>query len=313
MLWLVFAAAHANVLPYNDDISQSGIVIIASVQDSQPYLQIGGRSLPLQDDGVAPDKIAGDSVFSLFFETNQERKYDLQLLSSEEEILWSGQISSTPQHQVWLWMNGNVGNDLRVKVEYKKLVNTHNNSLFSLDESQSHLYVRLAIAIAFFCLGLLVRRKAATQLQRIVAPFKHHTLNNPLGMQQVWLTSLSTHQQILLDALRAFAPSMNILLLTSEDGAKDLKKDLEAIGAVFTLSEKNTETHIVLSNFKNLLDLGPALLVVDGIAALEAPAPEEQPHQVAIELLKSTHSILLLTSERYSFPDTVYVQETEER
>ncbi|MEC7983763.1 MAG: hypothetical protein VX278_01285 [Myxococcota bacterium] len=314
MFWIFAAFAHATVLPHNDDIDRSGIVFIAQIEEPNAFIKLGSKSVLLKDDGVSPDKEAQDGVTAGFFEANREKSYNLRLMSAQDKLLWTGEVTSIPQHQVWVWIRHPRGAPMDVKIEYKKLLNaTHKTSMLSFDAAQGDLYMRFGIAVLFFLFGWLIRIKKPSQIRRKGKPFAHPTLKNPIGIQQVWLVPPQNRLPVLLDALTAFTPSMNVLLLLDPETPAEDRSAAESMPGVFVLSKVPTENHLVLQEYKNLSAMGPVLLIIAERRALEPPVNQEQPNQVVIDLLQTDCSILFLCAEKpAALPKSVHVKNTEE-
>ena len=85
-----------------------------------------------------------------------------------------------------------------------------------------------------------------------------------------------------------------MLLLLPPTASEALRAELSGIGGVFVLSDDRVESHIVVSNFTELAAMGPALLLVDGLDALEPANDSEAAHTVATDLQESVHSMVVL-------------------
>ena len=300
MIWILAAAqwVWSQEIPTNDDIDQVGVACVVRVESSALSLFLKGRQYTLQDQGVAPDKVANDGVYGVFVPTTEEGKVDVALYEGAK-LLWMGVIPLPPKNQqTWLVIDEkHPGKKPIVEVRFKPL---GGNILPPSKRKEQLSWLRFwGILIVGFAIGWWLRRPKNIDLElwkpQLEAAKKQQT--------EVWEY---TDFEYMLSALTSIGESHSILLCTSAE-RRALFRDLAKASNVF-VPQLNVHTPATIAaQFQQLQPYGLVIVVLDGLHGLSTPLPQEDRLAVFSEILDNSGQDVLAVFPASELPEGVSV------
>ena len=299
MIWILAAAQWAwpQEIPTNDDIEQVGVACVVRVDSESPSLFLQGRQYTLQDQGVAPDKVANDGTYGVFVPTTDEGKVDVALYD-RSNLLWMGVIPLPPKNQqTWLVIDEkNAENKPIVTVGFRPI---GGENLPPSKRQEQLSWLRLwGILMVGFALGWWLRRPQKVNLEL----WKPQTASTR-QRTEVWEYTELAH---MTSALISLGESHSILLCTSVE-RRALFRDLAQEASVFVPPLHVHTPTTIAAQFQQITMYGAAVIVLDGLHGLSAPLPEEDSLAVFTEIVNNSAQDVVVVFQASDLPEGVSV------
>ena len=280
-----------------------GVGCVVQVEAKQPVIFLDGKHYIFRDDGVLPDQVSSDGVFSVFVATSSEKKVAAQLLGDAGEILWSGDVPFPPKgQQTWLLIDeGLPGERPLVQVEFHPIASTIESQNHSQHQGWWMFWI---LPMLGFWFGWYVRRPKPTEL----VYWGKKTQNWDMGST----IHLVEDQEELLAVVERCAQGRLALLCTDFERLPLFSSIAEHQTMFVMNSSLPSEADSLHAELSKLKSLGEAVLIVDGLYGLVKPLPSESPFCVLEEILKRFSQDVCVLLMRDAIPDGVEIPTKQE-
>lgn len=250
---VIFLCALSFALP-RGHAPADGIVI--TTDQPNPIVLYNLKSQLIEDNGLPPDAKAKDGIFSSFVPTRGQNSCLLELRSTENLPLWTQEIDC-PERNHTVWVEIKMGEDRpSVFIEYQPASNPTTES-FPIWKTTFVLFFLLG-GIGYL-LFKIVRSRTAKTIPDSMLYYKYH---DQLSKEE----QLYTHIQRLL-------PYTQVLLCPSPN--RDLSEFNGLLGLFIFPQDRRIRNEFLKMELEQLKKLGPAILLIDGIHAIEEPKRNE--------------------------------------
>ena len=284
MLWhYFFGVAMAQELPTGEIPEEIGLGCVLRIQGKSPSLRLEEAEYFFHDDGVAPDKIAGDGVFSLFVLTMEEKNIDVQLWM-DGVLRWSDSVPLPPKgQQTWLSIDEEKeGSRPIAHVSFRSLSSqtapTQNPTSY---DSGYMIWIAFVVGIV---LGFRLRLSLRLPISRWL-PHTPHQVHTQI-------LSFPTSDDACV-ALKKELYGQHILLCTSHQ-RRDLFTELAASLPVYWGQTEIYEAATLRFELAKIQELGASVVLLDGMHGLMRPTETEEPLVVLNEILQDSSLVVVL-------------------
>ena len=285
ILWPFFSSIQAQELPKGESPAEVGLGCVVRMQADSPILHLEHAEYSLRDDGLGPDKEKGDGIFSVFIPTMSQNQVDVQLWD-RGELRWSGSVPLPPKgQQTWLSMDEpKEGARPIVHVAFQAIEESaKQNQTMAVYDSGYGIWMFLLVGIA---IGWRLRLSPKTHIVRWV-PLEH----NPKLQTQVLVFETSSEASAILSEM---LNGLQTLLCTSSI-RRSLFSELAKKVPLYIGKKERYEASSLFAELSILEEMGPSVVLIDGVHALMAPLDSERSHAVLEEILgDSSHVVLLV-------------------
>jgi len=332
MLFLIYSLAIAghptDVLPISSTFKKDGLQVIVGGEITGSLvgsIEDNGKPtiLLFLDDGAGADPIKGDGIYVAYLPIQQRGGSANATLKMEGKELWKDQIpigSERSQFILKIFIKAGHGVVKVDTFDIKKTQTVQNEndrppkpskpimkeqSTPQDPSSTSVFYENLwflqALSVLFFLtLGILLGKRWPVQQQfSIRHQLGKNKSNVPypiIGKQQCWACQTPGPQ--LYQLSQTLKPQGSVVLALSNLSVRYFEEQ-ESTGGVYFCQDRTSNSDIV-QLCRYLKKIGPVILLIDGIGALENPSEGERPEAVLKDLmydLPKSISLLALINE----------------
>ncbi|MFT5686773.1 MAG: hypothetical protein ACI8RZ_007730 [Myxococcota bacterium] len=297
----------AAILPVSET-SQSGLILVVGGElDGSPSAQVDSQAVILLDDGVSPDAISEDGVFSALVV--------LESLVSQEEMT----VAILAHDTVMLWEDTIPAGSAQSRPLIKALVSNRDAavqvSMLRLEGGEGPpsppptrdtvappappsgllttvLPMTIALVVGGLLGGMIQRRRSRRALLVPVMP-----LSRRPATLEVWSIPQAVELGAVAVGLATQQLSHGPVLLVPCATSRQLMSQQGHVGMVWLASDR-PETRQIVQAVEALSSLGRPVAVIEGLEALEEPVDDEAPDALLIEIRQSLPCmVIVLVSE----------------